>query len=87
MNEIATLKESIRKDYALLPLFLKNRVDRECPEITFENEDDELRYLMKKQSRLASIWMGMYAFITIGGIAIVSALYFIGSAIGNYIMR
>lgn len=60
--ELAKLRVSTKKDYELLPKYLKDVIDKQCPAVdSFETRREELNWLRKRQSRLSSMWMGMYS--------------------------
>ena len=69
-SSLDDLRSSVDRDYKYLPAFLKKKIDRMFPERPFSSEDDEVAYLTLKQSKLASMWMGIYsicALLLLGG--------------------
>lgn len=65
-TRLAKLRLKVERDYSLLPPFLQDAVDKRCPkQDSFESREEELKYLEKRASRLASLWLGMYSGVSL----------------------
>ena len=75
-RELNDLRESEKKDYFWLPCILKKSIDKRIPRPDrFESPEEELMWLIKRQSRLSSMWMGIYSFIMVLTMGVVCGSY------------
>ena len=72
---IIQTQEEIRQKYDILPDFLKKKIDETCIDKPdgIVSEEEYLKWLEKKLSRIDALWMGMYAGVLLIVVALIGA--------------